>query len=243
MTKLAVVLLSGGLDSTTAASWVVDQGWQVRALSIDYGQAHRRELDSAAAVAKHLSLPHRTVDAGFFATIADHSALTDGKSHALPTLRNAEQMGQGDIPITYVPLRNSVFLALAAAMLESRALDLIEGEGADPKSLRAGIVIAANALDYSGYPDCRPEFYKAASKMLNLGAKLFTQYGVEIELLTPLIALSKAEIVKLATTLNAPLHLSWSCYKGGDAPCGVCDSCVLRAKGFAEAGLADPAMA
>lgn len=243
MVKLAVVLLSGGLDSTTAAAWVQKEGWRAEALSIDYGQAHRRELQSASAVASHLNIAQRTVDASFFAAIAAHSALTDCERHALPTGRPVAQMGESDIPITYVPLRNSVFLTLAAAALESAALDLIENQAVAPQELRAGIVIAANALDYSGYPDCRPEFYKAASKMINLGAKLFTQYGVEIELLTPLINLSKAEIVRLGTELGAPLHLSWSCYKGGDAPCGVCDSCILRAKGFAEAGMADLALA
>jgi 7-cyano-7-deazaguanine synthase len=242
MGKLAVVLLSGGLDSTTAASWVLDQGWQARALSIDYGQAHRRELQSATEVAKHLNIPHSVVDARFFAQLACHSALTDSGHHALPMMRDAKEMSSGDIPITYVPLRNSVFLTLAAAMLESWALGLIEEEKADPKSLQAGIVIAANALDYSGYPDCRPEFYTAAATMLNLGAKLFTQYGVRIELLTPLIDLSKADIVRLAGGLKAPLNLTWSCYKGAETPCGSCDSCILRAKGFAEAGMPDPAL-
>lgn len=242
MTKLATVLLSGGLDSATAAAWVLAEGWQAQALSIDYGQAHRREILSAKAVAESLGMPQRTADARFFAGLAGHSALTDQAHHALPERRDAKAMGASDIPITYVPLRNSVFLTLAAAQLESQALQLIETQGADPKDLRAGIVIAANALDYSGYPDCRPEFYEAAAKMLNLGAKLFTQYGVAIELLTPLISLSKADIVRLAGRLKAPLHLTWSCYAGGERPCGVCDSCILRAKGFAEAGLADPAL-
>jgi 7-cyano-7-deazaguanine synthase len=240
--KLAVILLSGGLDSTTAAAWVQSQGWQTRALSIDYGQAHRKELQSAKAVAERLGILQSIIDARFFKELAHHSALTGAKDHALPSMRNTQDMSRGDIPITYVPLRNSVFLTLAGAMLESQALDLIETEKADPKGLRAGIVIAANALDYSGYPDCRPEFYEAARKMLNLGAKLFTQYGVEIELLTPLISLSKADIVRLAAQLQAPLDLTWSCYKGDEKPCGICDSCILRAKGFEEAGLADPAL-
>ncbi len=242
MRKLVVTLLSGGLDSATAASWVLAEGWESSALSIDYGQAHRRELLSAKAVAGHLRLPHQTVDARFFADLARHSALTGTAEHALPAGRAPEAMSSGDIPITYVPLRNSVFLTLAAAALESWALDLIETQKTDPKSLKAGVVIAANALDYSGYPDCRPDFYDAAKRMLNLGSKLFTQYGVEIDLLTPLIDLSKADIVRLANRLHTPLALTWSCYKGGDTPCGSCDSCILRAKGFAEAGLPDPAL-
>ncbi|CAA6604757.1 7-cyano-7-deazaguanine synthase [Rhodospirillaceae bacterium LM-1] len=243
MRKLAVVLLSGGLDSATAASWVLSEGWEAMALSIDYGQAHRRELLSAKAVAEALNIPRQSADARFFASLAQHSALTGSALHALPEGRAVEEMANGDIPITYVPLRNSVFLTLAAAALESWALGLIETERCDPRSLKAGIVIAANALDYSGYPDCRPEFYAAAKRMLNLGAKLYTQYGVEIELLTPLIDLSKADIVRLANRLKAPLGLTWSCYAGGEKPCGVCDSCQLRAKGFLEAGLADPALA
>ncbi len=243
MRKLAVVLLSGGLDSTTAASWVLSEGWETKALSIDYGQGHRRELLSAKAVAEALNVPHQSADARFFASLAQHSALTGGALHALPEGRAVEEMANGDIPITYVPLRNSVFLTLAAATLESWALRLIETEKCDPRSLKAGIVIAANALDYSGYPDCRPEFYAAAKRMLNLGAKLYTQYGVEFDLLTPLIDLSKADIVRLANRLQAPLHLTWSCYAGGATPCGVCDSCLLRAKGFSEASLADPALA
>ncbi|TAN52036.1 MAG: 7-cyano-7-deazaguanine synthase QueC [Rhodospirillales bacterium] len=242
MIKRAVALLSGGLDSTTAAAWAKAEGWNVSALTIDYGQIHKRELSAARAVAQHLGIPQQQVDARFFAELARHSALTDASAHALPTGRKADAMPEGEIPITYVPMRNSVFLTLATAALESLVLDAIESGEIDPRTMKAGVIIAANALDYSGYPDCRPAFYAAARSMLNLGSKLFTQHGVEIEILTPLIVMSKAEIVELGMGLNAPLHLTWSCYRGDSAPCGECDSCVLRAKGFAEAGKIDPAL-
>ncbi|MBF0167344.1 MAG: 7-cyano-7-deazaguanine synthase QueC [Alphaproteobacteria bacterium] len=242
MTKLAVTLLSGGLDSVTATAWAKAEGWDVSALSIDYGQLHRRELVAARATAKHLGIPYHETDARFFASLARHSALTDATVHALPQGRAPESMPEGDIPITYVPMRNSVFLTLAAAFLESLVLGAVENRGIDPSTIRAGVIIAANALDYSGYPDCRPSFYAAARSMLNLGSKMFTQHKVEIEILTPLIAMSKAEIVTLGMKLKAPLHLSWSCYLGEESPCGTCDSCLLRAKGFAEAGVKDPAL-
>ena len=148
-----------------------------------------------------------------------------------------------DIPITYVPLRNTFFLTLGAALLESQALHAIEKEGAEPAEVSATLFIAANAIDYSGYPDCRPEFYAAAAETLRLGSKLGAQYGVRIGIETPLIAMSKAEIVRLAVEVGAPLEHTWSCYEGGERTCGRCDSCVLRAKGFAEAGVADPALA
>jgi 7-cyano-7-deazaguanine synthase len=147
-----------------------------------------------------------------------------------------------DIPITYVPLRNTLFVTLGAAFLESEALDAIERRGADPAWLEARLFIAANALDYSGYPDCRPEFYASVTETLRLGSKLGTQYGISIQVETPLIAMTKAEIVRAAVAAGAPLEHTWSCYEGGAQPCGRCDSCLLRAKGFAEAGVADPAL-
>jgi 7-cyano-7-deazaguanine synthase len=133
-------------------------------------------------------------------------------------------------------------LTLGAALLESQALHAIEVEGAAPEAVEATLFIAANAVDYSGYPDCRPEFYAAAVETLRLGSKLGTQYGVRFSVETPLIALTKADIVRLAVEHGAPLAQTWSCYQGGERPCGLCDSCLLRAKGFAEAGVADPAL-
>jgi 7-cyano-7-deazaguanine synthase len=240
--RLAVVLLSGGLDSTTAATQAKHEGYELAALTVRYGQVHERELESARAVASALELPHRVVDVGFFRDLAWYSALTSPAQFARPADRSPEAMAE-EIPVTYVPLRNTFFLALAAAALESRALAAIEQEGVAAADLEATIIIAANAIDYSGYPDCRPEFYRAAAETLRLGSKLGAEYGVPIGIATPLIAMSKAAIVELGLRIGAPLRHTWSCYGPGPTPCGHCDSCLLRAKGFAEAGAADPALA
>ena len=240
-TKLGLVLLSGGLDSTTVAAMAVRQGYDLSAVTVQYGQAHVREIDAARLVAQALGLRQRVVDITFFRELAWYSALTQPEQFALPAERSPEDMA-ADIPITYVPLRNTLFVTLGAAFLESQALDAIERRGADPASLEATVFIAANALDYSGYPDCRPEFYAAVVETLRLGSKLGTQYGVPIRVETPLIAMSKADIVRAAVAAGAPLEHTWSCYAGGARPCGQCDSCLLRAKGFAEAGLPDPAL-
>lgn len=221
VTRTAVVLLSGGLDSTTAAAWARDEGFALHALTVDYGQRHRVELDAARAVAaalgvaRHVVLP---VDLSAFGG----SALTDP---AIAVPKDGD--GQG-IPPTYVPARNTVLLSLALAFAEA--------------SGAADIVIGVNAVDYSGYPDCRPEYVAAFQNL----ARLATRAGVEggtLRIHTPLIALSKADIIRLAGRLGAPLHLSWSCYDPLDRrPCGACDSCRIRAVGFAEAGLSDPAL-
>ena len=239
--RIGLVLLSGGLDSTTAAAWALAEGMTVTAVSFDYGQTHRRELSAAAAVAERLDLTHSTVDVSFYRDLAAHSALTNPDQIALPTERDAAEMADG-IPSTYVPLRNTFFLTMAAAWLESTALRAIEEDGADPEQLEATLVIAANAIDYSGYPDCRPEFYDAIRESLRLGSKIGTQYNVPFSIATPLIEMTKSDIVRLARDLNAPIDVTWSCYDSGDTPCGRCDSCVLRAKGFSEAGITDPAL-
>ena len=242
MRRLAIVLLSGGLDSTTAATLAQREGYELSALTVRYGQVHQRELESARAVASALGIPHLEADVGFFRDLAWYSALTNPAAYARPADRSPDAMAEA-IPITYVPLRNTFFLTLAAAALESRALAAIEQEQTAPADVEATIIIAANAIDYSGYPDCRPEFYRAAMETLRLGSKLGTAYDIPIQVATPLIELSKAEIVRLAQRVAAPLHLTWSCYGPGPAPCGRCDSCLLRAKGFAEAGATDPALA
>ncbi len=238
--RLGLVLLSGGLDSTTAAAWALNEGMTVSAVSFDYGQTHRQELESARQVATRLGLSHNVVDVSFYRDLAAHSALTNPATMAIPEAREMDEMATG-IPNTYVPLRNTFFLTMAAAWLESKALAAIENDGTDPGTLEAVLVIAANAIDYSGYPDCRPEFYDAIKESLRLGSKLGTQYGVPFTIATPLIDKSKADIVRLAAQLEAPIELTWSCYNAGPAPCGHCDSCLLRAKGFAEAGIDDPA--
>ena len=137
-------------------------------------------------------------------------------------------------------MRNTIFLSLSAAYLESRALYSIEVEGTDASDVSASVYMAPNALDYSGYPDCRPEFYENMRRTLELGSKLWSEYAVSIKIETPIIDLSKAEIAALGIRLGAPLEHTWSCYKGGELPCGLCDSCILRARGFAEADIPDP---
>ena len=241
MRRLGIVLLSGGLDSTTLAAMAVRQGYELSALTVHYGQSHGREVEAARAVAGVLGIEQRIVDDSLFGDLACYSALTHPENFALPAQRTPEQMAH-DIPITYVPLRNTFFMTLAGAYLESQALDAIERQGSLPADVSATLLIAANAIDYSGYPDCRPEFYRAAAETLRLGSKLGTQYGISFAIETPLIGETKAGIVRLAAEVDAPLGHTWSCYEGGQRPCGRCDSCLLRAKGFAEAGLPDPAL-
>ncbi|RLC69979.1 MAG: 7-cyano-7-deazaguanine synthase QueC [Chloroflexi bacterium] len=233
--KLGVVLLSGGLDSTTLAVWAKRQGYELKGLTFYYGQRHRRELEAARKVAQILGLEQKVLDVSFFKDLAWRSALTS-QEIAVPHEESP------DIPPTYVPLRNTLFIALAAALLESEALFLIEERGLNPRELRAAVLIAANIIDWSGYPDCRPEYFEKLAEALNQGSKLGTQYGVKLEIEAPLVFKSKAEIVRLGMELGAPLEHTWSCYEGGEVPCGECDSCRLRAKGFAEAGYEDPLM-
>lgn len=218
----AVVLLSGGLDSTTAAAWAVREGFEVHAVSFDYGQKHRTELTRATQIASRLAASHRVLQVPLGAL--GGSALTD----AAIDVPNAPAGPLGTtIPSTYVPARNTIFLSFALAVAE------VVGARA--------IVIGANALDYSGYPDCRPEYLNAFEHMANLATKAGVE-GQSLKILAPLLHLSKREIVDLAVSLEAPIELTWSCYRGGATPCGSCESCVLRAKGFAEAGLKDLAL-
>lgn len=222
MAPRAVVLLSGGMDSATALAIALKEGFDITALSVDYGQRHRKELESARRVAKHFGVKdHRVVTLDL--TAIGGSALTD-RHIQVPEQRRLEEIGQG-IPSTYVPARNTILL--------SYALGLAEATGAK------AIYIAANALDYSGYPDCRPEFYKAFQEVARLGTKRGVE-GDVIEIRTPLTAMSKADIVRKGEELGVPWALTWSCYLGEDKACGVCDSCQLRLKGFREAGVKDP---
>jgi 7-cyano-7-deazaguanine synthase len=237
--KIGVVLLSGGLDSTTTAAYAKSLGYKVHAITVHYGQKLSKEVISAMKVAKKLGLTHKVVDISPFKEIAWYSALTHPELFSVPKDRSIEEMMK-DIPITYVPMRNTFFIVLAAAYLESAILHKIEREGVNPKEIEARIFIAANVLDYSGYPDCRPEFYEKINELMNTASKAGTQYNVEIKIETPLLYKNKKEIVELGTELNAPLEWTWSCYEGGETPCGTCDSCLLRAKGFEEAGIEDP---
>jgi len=224
MAQRAVVLLSGGLDSATTLAVALAEGYECFALSFDYGQRHARELDSAGKVATALGA-HQHLTLHLDLRAIGGSALTD--DIAVPKGRRAETIGHG-IPITYVPARNTIFLAHALAWAEVLGAQ--------------DIFIGVNALDYSGYPDCRPEFIEAFEHLANLA----TQAGVEgrsrFRVHTPLITQSKAEIVARAHELGVDFSLTWSCYepeRDGRA-CGLCDSCLLRKKGFAEARLVDP---
>lgn len=217
-----VCLLSGGLDSTVAASWARKQGWELYGLTVDYGQRHQKEIEAARQVASALNFTAWKLFS-LDLTAWGGSALTE-KSLAVPQNRPLEKLPQ-EIPVTYVPLRNTLFLSLAAAWAEVLAAD--------------HLVIGANALDYSGYPDCRPEFYRALEEALRLGSKRGVE-GNPVKIETPLITLTKKEIVLKGVELGAPLHLTWSCYLGEEKPCGTCDSCLLREKGFREAGVKDP---
>lgn len=238
MRTIGVVLLSGGLDSTTVATYAKAVGYALVALTFDYGQRHSRELEAAKKVAGVLEVQHEIVDLPAVKKLSWYSALTTGGLD-VPKDRTMEDPAQ-DIPITYVPLRNTVLLTLSAALLESRVLSLIEDGHIDPKEILASVFIAANAVDYSGYPDCRPEYFEAMQLALVEGSKLGKQYGVTITIETPVLHMTKAEIVELGMRLGAPLEHTWSCYEGGEIPCGSCDSCLLRAGGFAGAGIRDP---
>jgi len=220
----AVILLSGGLDSATTAAIAREQGFALYALSIDYGQRHRRELEAAGQVARATGVRRHvrlSVDLGQLGG----SALT-GRLE-VPKDRSARQMEQ-EIPPTYVPARNTVFLSLGLA--------LAEVVGA------ADIFIGVNAVDYSGYPDCRSEFIEAFSRLANLATKAGTEGRLEFKIHAPLADLSKAEIIRRGMQLGVDFSLTHSCYDPDTTgrSCGRCDSCLLRLKGFAEAGLEDP---
>jgi len=237
--KIGVVLLSGGLDSTTTAAYAKSLDYDVYAITFHYGQKLSKEVECAKKVAKTLGIKHKVVDISPFKDLAWYSALTHPELFSVPSDRSVEEMTK-TIPITYVPLRNTFLIVLAAASLESEILNKIEKEGAKPVDIEARIFIAANCMDYSGYPDCRPEFYEKINELMSLASKAGTQYKVEMKIETPLIRMGKKEIAELGTRLEAPLEWTWSCYEGGEIPCGRCDSCILRAKGFEEAGIEDP---
>lgn len=218
----AVVLLSGGLDSATCLLLALEEGWDVFALSFDYGQRHKVEVDRARALAgAYGAREHRVIQLELPG--AHGSALTD-PSRPVPKNRLGEQA----IPATYVPGRNTILLAHAVSYAES--------VGA------SDIFIGANILDYSGYPDCRPEFLEAFEAVANLGTKAGSQGEIAFRIRAPLLRMTKGQIVRRAASLGLDFSLTSSCYDPGvrGRPCGACDSCLLRAKGFAEAGVADP---
>lgn len=216
----AIVILSGGLDSSTCMGVAAQQGYEIYALTFDYGQRHKREIESAKRVAAHYkAVEHRIAMLPFLKEIGG-SALTDTGLHVPLTGVNPDE-----IPVTYVPGRNLIFLSIATAYAEVVKAD--------------ALFIGVNALDYSGYPDCRPEFIEAFSHAADLATKAGVSGG-HLKVMTPLLRLSKAEIIQLGTALDVPYELTTSCYQGDVEACGECDSCRLRLQGFAEAGIVDP---
>lgn len=221
--RRAVVLLSGGLDSTATLAIARAEGFECYALTVDYGQRHAVEQEAARRVAAALGARDHVVIQVDLRRFGG-SALT--ADIAVPKGRAPEAMA--GIPATYVPARNTVFLSLALAWAETLGAE--------------DLFIGANFLDYSGYPDCRPEYVAAFERMANLATKAGVEGRSRFRVHTPLIALSKAEIVRRANKLGVDFGLTWSCYdpQPGPRPCGACDACVLRRKGFAEAGVVDP---
>ena len=219
----AVCLLSGGLDSATCLALARRDGYQCYALSFDYGQRHKIELEAAARVAKALGAARHLV-AKIGLDAFGGSALTSGIE--VPKGRSAGEMGEG-IPVTYVPARNTIFLSFALAWAE-----VLES---------SHIFIGVNALDYSGYPDCRPEFIEAYERMANLATKAGVEGRTRVKIHTPLLHLTKAGIVKLGRELGLDFGLTFSCYDpaADGRACGQCDACLLRRKGFDEAGIED----
>jgi 7-cyano-7-deazaguanine synthase len=224
MTRKAIVLLSGGLDSTTVLAIARSEGFEVCAISFNYGQRHAVELDCAKRVAEALGVrDHVVVD--FDLRQLGGSALTS--DIAVPKGRSGTDMAQG-IPITYVPARNTIFLSFALAWAETLGVN--------------DLFIGVNALDYSGYPDCRPEYVAAYEAMANLATKAGVEGTQRLRIHTPLIELTKAQIIARGLELGVDYAMTSSCYDPGPrgTPCGACDSCLLRSKGFAEAGAIDP---
>ena len=218
----AVILLSGGLDSSTVLYKAKADGCECYAISFDYQQRHRKELNSALMIAKAAGvIQHQVVN--FDLGQWGGSALTDQKID-LPKGRSLAEMAD-NIPVTYVPARNTIFLSFALSYAEAIAAERV--------------YIGVNILDYSGYPDCRPDYIEAMQEVFRLGTKQGRE-GEAMKIIAPLIDLKKTEIIQLGNQLGVPWDLTWSCYAGGESACGVCDSCQLRLAAFAELGLKDP---
>ena len=223
-TEKAVVLFSGGLDSTTALCWALERGYVCTAVSFDYGQRHKKENASARRIASAMGVKLHGIKLALPWLAA--SSLVD-PAKKIPAAAPGRPVAKTGIPSTFVPGRNLMFASIGVSLADSIGA--------------SAVVMGPNVVDYSGYPDCRPEFYRALEKAVSAGTRRGAA-GKKIKLLTPLIRLSKREIILLGLRLRAPLELTWSCYAGGALPCGRCDSCRLRAKGFKEAGIPDPAM-
>jgi 7-cyano-7-deazaguanine synthase len=219
--KKAVIILSGGLDSTTCMGMALEAGYELYPITFDYGQRHHIEIENARCVAEFYGVTnrHKVIKLGFLRDFGG-SALTD-EAIEVPVGEETTL----EIPVTYVPGRNLLFLSIATSFAEA--------SGAD------AIYMGVNALDYSGYPDCRPEFIHKFEEVIALATKVGVE-GKGVQIVTPLIQLSKAEIIREGNRLAVPYHLTTSCYNGRSEACGVCDSCRLRLKGFADAGMKDP---
>lgn len=222
MAMKAVVLLSGGLDSSTVLYQAKADGCECYALSFNYQQRHQRELEAAKTIALSAGVQQHQI-ISFDLGLWGGSALTDQELE-VPRDRAPSEMADS-IPITYVPARNTIFLSFALAYAEA-----LEAQR---------VYMGANALDYSGYPDCRPDYIQAMQQVFQLGTKQGRE-GNSIKIITPLIDLKKTEIIELGNQLNVPWEKTWSCYQGGDKACGVCDACQLRLNAFRALGLTDP---
>lgn len=220
--KKAIVLLSGGLDSTTCLYWALNKGYKCYCLIFDYGQRHKKEIKQAIKIAKTANCQYQIIK---ITLPWEGSSLLDKKSK-IPLSTIKHQLST-KIPSTYVPARNTIFLSFALSYAEAIGAEVI--------------VIGANAVDFSGYPDCRPAYYAVMQKMIALATKAGVE-GKKIKILPPLLNKTKAQIIRLGRRLKVPYQLTWSCYRGSARPCGTCASCLWRAKGFRDAEIADPAI-
>ncbi len=222
MHQKAVVLISGGIDSTVVAAIAKSKGYKIFALTVDYGQRHGREIEAARSIAKALGVEEHKVVKVDLREFGGSALTQEGVD--VPVSRPTQKISKG-IPQTYVPARNIVMLGLALAWGETIQAD--------------AVFIGAHTVDYSGYPDCRPEFFKAFQEVSDVGTKRGVE-GRPIRIETPIIDLGKGEIVALGNRHNVPFELTWSCYKGGQKACGTCESCVIRRNAFEQVGLEDP---
>ncbi|MDR0645477.1 MAG: 7-cyano-7-deazaguanine synthase QueC [Elusimicrobiota bacterium] len=220
--RKVIVLLSGGLDSAVCLYWALDKGYKCAALNISYGQRHEKETFYAHALCKKRKVKLTKIKINL--PWLEGATSLVGKNAVIPDEPLKKIKSAGRIPSTYVPARNLIFMSLAASMADSTGAQKI--------------IAGPNAIDFSGYPDCRPQFYKPLEKVFKEGTRAGA-CGKEIKIITPLIKMSKTQIVRLAVKLGVPFNMTWSCYSGGKKPCGKCDACKLRAEGFKKAGIKD----